>query len=119
MTEPTHNDYKPRDEIAQHQVDFREKMLGIDLDDLPLKKIGDLAQGDVVLHEGLWCKIDQWIQQEIGIHLVLKLEHGDSNWNRQVICMPHELFYVKPDEQKIRARGVGNVRRVPRTEETQ
>jgi hypothetical protein len=89
---------KPRDEIAEGQVKFREAVLGVDLSALPVKPLRELAQGDTVLHEGIWVLIHEYQVSDQGgfirVKFVLPGDKADSKWSRHLICASYEQFYV-------------------------
>lgn len=91
---------KPRDEIAQAQVDAREKVAGVDLSSLPRVSIEDLSEGDGVFHEGVWCEIDtrEELRSDVGylsILVVLKRAGEDDLWRRSLIVGAKEQFYTR------------------------
>jgi hypothetical protein len=114
---------KIRDEIAQPQVEGRETLSGVDLSVLPREKLRDLGQGNVILHEGIWCQIDEYEVQDQHDSIRLRLVHADVDpdapaWERRIIAHMDEKFYV-PIPAKGRAARRSNerhpslVRRVP------
>ena len=91
---------KPRDEIAQAQVDAREKVAGVDLSKLPRISVEELSVGNEVFHEGVWCEIAVWSRMigegERGdIYLSLKRAGEDDHWRRRLIVGPQEQFYTR------------------------
>lgn len=104
--EEMHEALKPRDEIAQAQVGGRETVLGVDLNALPVKKLRDLAQGNLVLHEGIWVKIDEYQVNDqhncIRLKFIRPNDQSGSTWARHLIASMDELFYV-PEEVKDRS----------------
>lgn len=114
--EEMHRALKPRDEIAQVQVEGREAIAGVDLSVLPVKELHQLAQGDIVLHEGFWVQIDEYEVNDQGgwirLKFILPNDERGSTWARRIIASREEKFYVP--EKVASARAAGAKRRAAR-----
>jgi hypothetical protein len=98
------NKIKPRDELAQEQIDFRDQASGVDLTQLPVMPVADLTVGSKVFHEGFWCEITEHEVQEHGIRVRIaqvQPEGQDEQITRtaarELIMQPGDYLYVPPD----------------------
>lgn len=112
--EEMHEALKPRDEIAQAQVDGRELLSGVDLSLLPQKPLSELGQGDLVYHEGVWCKLEEYQVSDQGGFIRLRMVHAEADpdaptWSRHIIASSYEKFYTP-----VPAEGRAATRRRPR-----
>lgn len=114
--EEAHQALKPRDEIAQAQVDGRESILGVDISVLPHKPLHELGQGEMVLHEGTWVRIDEYEimdqTESVRLKFVLPDAEPGTTWARHIIAHRDERFYVP--EHAVSARAAGAKRRAAR-----